>query len=361
MFRKTFVYTKTILLNLFARKSVTLTACIFIVSFCTAQPITGIWKGKIGNHKVELKIIKSGDSLAGAAYYYSSVNNYKRYSIKGYFDPKTNDVIWWDAALTEDRSGTLKEIVPGALLNIADFNCPGEDELRLDGDSYLRDEKKKLPGTVNLQKTGATLFPDEWNWVIANYTAGTSDPYIIDSIEKLSTEPVHVAEAKKVTPKNTVTHKREQAVTNVVFREPVVKEENKVVAVKKLTPEEKFTSRKKILEQVIQIKGDSIELRFYDNGEIDGDSIAFFMNSKLIFKHVMISDQPYIVKFAAKDLEEDNEAVMVAENLGSIPPNTSLMIAISGDKRYEAHLFADENSSAMIRFVKENKAVQSVK
>jgi len=133
------------------------------------------------------------------------------------------------------------------------------------------------------------------------------------------------------------------------------KEEAKAIPVTKLTPEEKFASRKRILEQVIPVKGDSIELRFYDNGEIDGDSIAFFMNSKLIFKHVMITDKAYSVKFAAKDLEEDNEAVMVAENLGSIPPNTALMIAIVGDKQYEAHLYADENSSALIRFVKEDK------
>ena len=136
---------------------------------------------------------------------------------------------------------------------------------------------------------------------------------------------------------------------------PPPKEEAKPIPITKLTPEEKFANRKKILEQVIPVKGDSIELRFYDNGEIDGDSIAFFMNSKLIFKHVMITDKAYSVKFAAKDLEEDNEAVMVAENLGSIPPNTALMIAIVGDKQYEAHLYADENSSALIRFVKENK------
>ena len=325
-----------------------------------AQPITGVWKGKAGNRKVELKIIKSGDSIAGAAYYYLSASNYKRYSIKGYFDPKTNDVIWWDDALIEDKSGTMKEIMPEALMSIADFNCPGEDELRLDGKSYLRDEKKKLPGTLNLQKTGGSLFSDDWNWVIANYTLGASDPYIIDSIARLSTQPLTVSGVKKATPKNTVTHKRDQAVTNAVLKEPVA-EEKKAAPAKELSPEEKFISRKKILEQVIPVKGDSVELRFYDNGEIDGDSIAFFMNDKLIFKHVMISDQAYIVKLATKDLDDDNEAVMVAENLGSIPPNTSLMIAICGNKRYEAHLFADENSSALIRFVKETKAALPAK
>ena len=321
-----------------------------------AQPITGVWKGSIGNHKVELKIIKTGDSITGTAYYYASASNYKRYSIKGYFDPKSNDVIWWDDVLIEDKSksGVFKENGTVPLMSVADFNCPGEDELRLDGNSFLRDEKKKVPGTLNLQKNGSPLFPYEWDWVINNYTMGANDPYTIDSVAKVSLQPHDVADAKKTTPQKTVTLKREQAVTNTMFTAPP-KEEAKPIPITKLTPEEKFANRKKILEQVIPVKGDSIELRFYDNGEIDGDSIAFFMNSKLIFKHVMITDKAYSVKFAAKDLEEDNEAVMVAENLGSIPPNTALMIAIVGDKQYEAHLYADENSSALIRFVKENK------
>lgn len=308
-------------MNLLSRKFIALASGVLAVSFSMAQPITGVWKGSTGNHKVELKIIKSGDSLAGTAYYYSSENNYKRYSIKGYFDPKSNDAIWWDDVLIEDKSktGSLKEIAAKPLMSIADFNCPGEDELRLDGNSFLRDEKKKLPGTLNLQKIGSPLFPDEWDWVIANYTVGANDPFTIDSIAKLSTQPHDVAEVKRITPQKAVTHKREQAVTNTIFTSQPKVEEKKI-PVRELTPEEKFTSRTKILQQVIPVKGDSIELRFYDNGEIDGDSIALFMNNKLIFKHVMITDQAYTVKFAVKDLEEDNEAVMVAENLGSFHP-----------------------------------------
>jgi hypothetical protein len=54
-----------------------------------------------------------------------------------------------------------------------------------------------------------------------------------------------------------------------------------------------------------------------------------------------------------QELSDTNELTMVAENLGSIPPNTSYMVAIVGDKRYEAKLASTENSSAMIRLVKQ--------
>jgi uncharacterized protein YneR len=73
----------------------------------------------------------------------------------------------------------------------------------------------------------------------------------------------------------------------------------------------------------------------------------------MIFKHIRLTEQAYTVYLDANDLKDDNELVMVAENLGSIPPNTSFMVAIVGDKRYEARLYASENSSALVRFVKQ--------
>jgi len=45
---------------------------------------------------------------------------------------------------------------------------------------------------------------------------------------------------------------------------------------------------------------------------------------------------------------------MVAENLGTIPPNTSYMVALIGDNRYDAYLASTEGSSAMIRFIKKS-------
>ena len=61
------------------------------------------------------------------------------------------------------------------------------------------------------------------------------------------------------------------------------------------------------------------------------------------------------IKLDVSQLQDDNEVVLVAENLGSIPPNTSYLVAVVGNKKYEARLFADEHSSALIRFVRDVK------
>jgi hypothetical protein len=311
-----------------------------------AQTITGAWKGKIKNTKVELKLIRSGDSLTGTSYYYESKNNFRRFTVKGYFDPLTNEVIWWDDQLVADKASGIfaRGSAPEALLSTADFNCPGEDEMLLDGSASLRDDKDTEKGSVKLQKTGMPVFGDEWDFVIENYTVGANDPYIIDSISHIASVQTPGVENKSLSPVS-------KPAEPVTHKPPAT--EKKLSVAQALSVEQKFTTRKKTLATVIPVTADSIELRFYDNAEIDGDSIALFMNNTLVFKNIRLTDQAYIIKFASSSLENDNELVMVAENLGSIPPNTSLMVAIVGDKRYEARLQSTENSSALIRFIKQ--------
>ena len=116
---------------------------VFLLCFFTnssAQMITGVWKGKINKKKTEIKIIQKGDSLVGTSYYYESEDNYRRYSIKGYFDPTTNEAVWWDDQLLEEKKGKFNLNTPGKIpyLSSADFNCPGSDKMFLDGDAALK-------------------------------------------------------------------------------------------------------------------------------------------------------------------------------------------------------------------------------
>ena len=47
---------------------------------------------------------------------------------------------------------------------------------------------------------------------------------------------------------------------------------------------------------------------------------------------------------------EDQELTMVAENLGRIPPNTSLMIVEAGDQRFQVRITSSEQNNAVVRF-----------
>lgn len=315
-----------------------------------SQTITGAWKGKIGSAKTELKLIKKGDSLVGTSYYYTSKSNYRRYAVKGYFDPETNNVIWWDDEMLEDRlTGRIFGKDKDALLAVADFNCPGEDKMLLDGESTQRDDKDRAMGTVQLQKVAIPDFHDEWDFVIENYQAGANDPDIIDSVAQIrrKTEPVY-ADNKKL---ESIPVQRPVLEEGPAISVKVPAPVNKVTASSSAT--QKFTTREKKLITVIPVTGDSIELRFYDNAVVDGDSITVFLNNNMLFEHIRLNYKPYTVKIAVNELLDDNELVMVAENLGSIPPNTSLMVVMVGEKRYEARLESTEQMSALIRFIKQ--------
>ncbi|MES1219184.1 MAG: hypothetical protein ABUT20_27005 [Bacteroidota bacterium] len=342
-----------------------LPVAVFILScFCSqSQMVTGVWKGKINKQKVEIKIIQSGDSLTGTSYYYESANAFRRYSIKGYFDQTTNSTVWWDDQLIEEKSKYSGATGKMPLLSRADFNCPGGGVMMLDGKAALKEDNSKPRGDLHLDKTDAATFNDEWDYVIYNYTTGTNDPDIIDSIGAIAkhetvkpqpetiivNDPPIVAETKPVTIQKPIEQTAVKTERPKEIQNPVT---TSIAPSKVPTIEEKFLNRKKVFNKEIELSGDSVELRFYDNAEIDGDSISLFLNDKLIFEHIRLTEKAYIVKLAVSELNQSNELIMVAENLGSIPPNTSYMLAIVGDKRYDAYLASTEDSSAMIKFVK---------
>jgi hypothetical protein len=318
-------------------KSITSLALCISFSICNAQQITGIWSGKINKKRAEIKFIQKGDSITGTSYYYESGDNYLRYSVKGYFDASNNSVVWWDDQLLAYEGKNSKDV---ALLSVADFNCPGDGKMMLDGTATPKENHIKT-GDLSLTKILTTLFPDEWDDVIDNYLEGTNDPDIIDLIAKTPKKKSKRIEEPKKT--------QEEVIAPAVAPEPDP-QVSLIEHTKKM--EESFTIRKKVFVTEIPLQGDSIELRFFDNVQIDGDSITLFLNDKLIFTHIRLTEKPFIVKLPVNELNDSNELTMVAENLGAIPPNTAYMVAIVGEKRYEVNLSSTEETSGMIRLKK---------
>ena len=64
----------------------------------------------------------------------------------------------------------------------------------------------------------------------------------------------------------------------------------------------------------------------------------------------MLTDRPLIVTIHLDETNDYHEVVMVAENEGEIPPNTSLMIVKAGDKEYEVRITSTEQKNAVVRF-----------
>jgi hypothetical protein len=93
-----------------------------------------------------------------------------------------------------------------------------------------------------------------------------------------------------------------------------------------------------------------VVVKLYDNGEIDDDTISVFFDKKLMVSQKRLSTSPITIKLKLDGEDDVHELVMVAENLGRIPPNTSLMIVEAGDQRFDVRITSTEQKNALVRF-----------
>ncbi|MBK8787587.1 MAG: hypothetical protein IPN43_14090 [Chitinophagaceae bacterium] len=91
-----------------------------------------------------------------------------------------------------------------------------------------------------------------------------------------------------------------------------------------------------------------LTIELYDNGEIDGDTVSIYHNNELVVSHAGISTKPVTLKLKVDKANPHHELVMVADNLGRIPPNTSLMVITAGKKRYEVFISSSEQKNAKV-------------
>jgi hypothetical protein len=104
------------------------------------------------------------------------------------------------------------------------------------------------------------------------------------------------------------------------------------------------------LMQALVVNNEDVIVKLYDNGEVDGDSISIFYDKKLLLSHQRLTTSPIIVKLKIDDENVDHELVMVAENLGRIPPNTALMVVDAGEQRFKVRITSNEQKNALVRF-----------
>ena len=126
----------------------------------------------------------------------------------------------------------------------------------------------------------------------------------------------------------------------------------------RITPDINFEKRNNTVLKTIEIENMSFKVDLYDNGEIDGDTISLFYNGKLLLSHRRLSDKAITLNLNVENNDEVNELVMYADNLGSIPPNTALMVVTDGPNRYEVRISSDLQKSGVIRFIHKPKTTQ---
>lgn len=89
-------------------------------------------------------------------------------------------------------------------------------------------------------------------------------------------------------------------------------------------------------------------VEIFDNGTIDNDTISLYHNNKLVISQAKLTYTPLRLKIDCSGDNKRHELIMVAENLGEIPPNSALMVITAGKKRYEIFLISNEQRNAKV-------------
>jgi hypothetical protein len=175
-------------------------------------------------------------------------------------------------------------------------------------------------------------------------------PLITKAPPKPAVKKPPVTVAQKPTPKKPPP--AEQKVTEV--KQPTIQTSTDRAAVLQKNrelfppPPAVLTNRDNSLVKRIETPPAEIRIELYDNGEIDGDTVSVYHNNVLIKSQARLSATPISFTISVNESHPYHELVMVANNLGSIPPNTSVMIITAGTARHELFISSTEQKNAKV-------------
>ena len=280
--------------------------CLIIALFCNyttvnSQVINGTWTGNysktllhmnLGSLIIELSVYNDS-ILSGASHLYYGNNRYEHHRITGKFNPLDSSVKFSESLIETNLSMGVYEVFYDVKL------ISNGDNWRLEG---------RWKGTKSI--FGFMPYNKVW-------------------LER----PKDILFQKDITIKPTVPIR----VIPVIMKQDSMK-----------------LNRKAEIQKIIEISNaekDFIHLAVYDNGEIDNDTISVYLNDIPVLINRKITDKPLSIYLSLDNEKKFQKIKMIAENLGSVPPNTAIMIITTKQKRYEARLSSDLDKNAIIEFV----------
>jgi len=168
-------------------------------------------------------------------------------------------------------------------------------------------------------------------------TAAKQDQQVVKN------QPVQVKQQDAVVTKPQTEAKQETVVAKSVERK---------TDAELIKPATTIEGRKSEFSQIVNFKSDSLVLKLYDNGEIDGDTVSVFMNGQVLMSKQGLKSSAIKKTIYIKPGNEDFTIVLYADNLGKYPPNTGLLVVHDGDDVYNLRFSSDMQKSSGIVFRK---------
>ncbi len=175
------------------------------------------------------------------------------------------------------------------------------------------------------------------------------EPLMVAAPKKNKTIPVTDKIIKKEIPASKPVQKETTKITRLPVTQSVTISEPEIKSLPiNISIPDPIRERENPVVKKIDAPEGKLLIELYDNGEIDGDTVSIYHNNQLIISRAGLSAKPITFYIDLDDMNNHHEITMVADNLGSIPPNTSLMIVTAKDKRYEIFISSTKQKNAKL-------------
>ena len=321
-----------------------------------AQNLTGTWEGALSNDQfLQLNIIQTGDKICGYTFDYVKAD--ERSFCKAFFEgsyDKRNKI------LTIDGRYFLKNSGSHTLMHLQlEYELKNGVEI-LEANPFKDDPVTNFMDTLFAK--ALSIFGIPQNNLLQDID---SSGYVY--IKKVSDQPYELTELmmdciardkKKTDPvvkKDTLQKDSMPTVVKIIKPEKPKDSLPAVVTVPVYKPDsialpKTITQRKNKEQKRIVVDVKTINLKVYDNAIMDGDTVSILYNGKMLLTHQLLSEKGVELNIELDEKQTRHEITLFAENLGSIPPNTALIVVTAGTKRYELFASASLEENAVLVF-----------
>jgi hypothetical protein len=352
-----------------------LVVAFFFAPACFSQQVTGIWRGYfVANdgyqYRLEFQIKQTSRgtvSVSGVSYSWQDDKRfYGKATMTGSYVQNTQNF-----RIREIKTVEVTNPLGGGtcIMNYdLRYSKSGKEEF-LEG-TYLgkpevREGKNPFEwgdcgyGKVSLRRVTTSDFYVEpfLRDKPATPLSSTKPPTVKKNTPKTNSPVIKAPVTKK--PTNPPSDKTNTGTVKTNVPPPVMKKVDSLLKIEAPPLKEKpivvptpsvLKTRENALMKSLTVSSPDVTVKLYDNGEIDGDTISVYLDKKLVLSRKLLTTLPLVIKLKMDTDNPDHELVMVAENLGSIPPNTSLMIVEAGDQRFDVRITSTEQKNALVRF-----------
>ncbi|TKB98887.1 hypothetical protein [Pedobacter cryophilus] len=280
---------------------------IFIPYLATGQNLNGFWKGKITqdtggyapDYNLEVNIVQKKNYLSGETKAYLGKIVIERLGFYGYIK---KDSVY----LFESEQALIENVQP--------------PEYKPCVKNFVLTYKKDVNGNE-------ILF-GRWDGIgLKNNTK--MDNNLIDSLGFILDDPECIPGLVYLSKNDALKIETNQPTQVITFTDTL-----------------KGTHINKFKEIVVYNQIVVVSISDYE--EVDGDRVSVFMNREVVEKNIGVRRVPYIFTLALNPNYITNELSILADNLGKIPPNTSLIVIKDGDFEHKVYISSDLKNTAAI-------------